>query len=183
MCCAGLVYECDCRQFADMRGLHVSQALGLSFVCLSSSEPTAEVRKFQLLNSGSVLHQHRDLQSQLQGKPCCLLQGSRAGCCPASNAQLAVAGSPCNPYSTLRTKRFCPDSVQSHGLYDTTFQWLCKFTPVTFIMEQVPGFDLPDASGSNDTPLKRLRGRGTQGPGVQEVFAQLFWCCFEMKYH
>ena len=72
---------------------------------------------------------------------------------------LAVLGTPCPPFSTQRTKRFKVNSVREHAAYGTTFNstlaFLETFNPVTAVLEQVAGFDMPESEADETTPLTR----------------------------
>ena len=70
-----------------------------------------------------------------------------------------VLGTPCNPFSTMRPKRFSSGSVKNHQLTKHTFEdaldLLQMFEPPTCTMEQTEGFDQCEESGSTTTPLDR----------------------------
>lgn len=82
-----------------------------------------------------------------------------------SGAMLACFGTPCPPYSTQRPKRFSDGAVKDHPSFNTTFvgayNFLFKYEPMVAIMEQVEGFDLRFASGTDETPRDRLWLVGT----------------------
>ena len=76
-----------------------------------------------------------------------------------SSPRLAVFGTPCDPFSKQRSKRWCDGSVKSHGDFATTFQDVYKLLemeePLIIIMEQVDGFDMPFSSTDKQTPRER----------------------------
>lgn len=71
-------------------------------------------------------------------------------------------GTPCDPFSEQRTKRYVNGSVKEHPLYNVTFRDAIgllrkECAPKAAILEQVMGFDKPETreSDPSDTPLKR----------------------------
>lgn len=70
-----------------------------------------------------------------------------------------VAGSPCDPYSVMRQKRFHEDSVMQHRDYSTMFSsvlgMISKYLPSITILEQVLGFDQKFHAASPETPYQR----------------------------
>ena len=70
-----------------------------------------------------------------------------------------MMGTPCNPFSPMRTKRYAPNSVQEHRLYKATFEDAYKllkhYSPVTATMEQSSGFNAPFSTDDPVTPLDR----------------------------
>lgn len=75
---------------------------------------------------------------------------------------LGVTGSPCNPFSTQRTKRFSDGDVVSHHQYETTMTSIIDFyqhvEPKLGITEQVAGFDKPLSTTQSETPLRMWLG-------------------------
>ena len=80
----------------------------------------------------------------------------------SEDVDLLVCGSPCNPFSKMRGKRFHVDSVMHHKSYNTTFVEAYKafeaFEPKAAVMEQTAGFGLPFDCSTAETPLQR-RGK------------------------
>ena len=80
----------------------------------------------------------------------------------SEDVDLLVCGSPCNPFSKMRGKRFHVDSVMHHKSYSTTFveayQAFEAFEPKAAVMEQTAGFGLPFDCSTAETPLQR-RGK------------------------
>jgi site-specific DNA-cytosine methylase len=78
----------------------------------------------------------------------------------AGDIHLAVTGSPCNPYSTMRTKRFHDGGVASHSMDGTTMtcviEFYQQFEPKTGVTEQVAGFDKRTSTSDPITPYQRL---------------------------
>ena len=108
---------------------------------------------------------HERIEDQLRDNACCL--HPEAGSCAAltkhDTVDLLVTGSPCDPFSVQRTKRFRHDDVKSHPDFDTTMTSVVamyqKYEPKVGVLEQVKGFSMPFHSGSPGTPLDR---RGQQ---------------------
>ena len=103
-----------------------------------------------------------------QKRPCNLAHGVRPGCHAVALAlwgtlvqqhgvSLGVTGSPCNPFSTFRTKRFADGSVSAHSMTDTTMasviRFYQKFEPRAGNTEQVKGFGMRTSSEDKTTPL------------------------------
>ena len=145
----------------------LSQELGLSFRCISASEPESQAREFMNSNfSARELPSHvfKTLAEQTQAadepRPCTTHD---THCCTAGLLpQLAVLGTPCHPFSKMRMKRFI-DGAAAHRSYETTFgdmkDFLTRFNPGTCVMEQVEGFDSPMRTGSPESPLDGFLGR------------------------
>ena len=131
-------------------------------------------RKMILSNHGpSVNHMYESLEQMLADGPCDLHVGSATasacnGCTqsdknPADpDVHIGVTGSPCNPYSTQRCKRFADDSVASHSMTTTTMDSVIafykKFEPKVGVTEQVKGFDMRESSSDPTTPCSKLPG-------------------------
>ena len=73
---------------------------------------------------------------------------------------LGVTGSPCNPFSTARPKRFADGSVASHSMTRTTMasvlEFYQRFEPRAGITEQVKGFGMRTSSNTSETPLQQF---------------------------
>ncbi|CAE7926006.1 unnamed protein product, partial [Symbiodinium necroappetens] len=114
-----------------------------------------------------VSHFHASMEDQVSGV-CCTLHRGQAGCIgePAGVVDIAVAGSPCPPFSMQRSKRYLDGSVEQHPLYyvtdDILPRWLVRFEPKFAVLEQVMGFDRPTEAGQSVTPLQRFLNRLTQ---------------------
>lgn len=86
-----------------------------------------------------------------------------------SHHDLAVVGTPCQPYSRQRVKRSQVGSVESHKSHHTTFsdllQWMESLQPKALIAEQVVGFDQPESVEVRTTPFQRLQRGDTSEDG------------------
>ena len=73
---------------------------------------------------------------------------------------LGITGSPCNPFSTARTKRFADGSVVEHSMTQTTMASVVgfykQFEPRAGITEQVKGFGMKVSSAVSETPLNQF---------------------------
>ncbi|CAE7321324.1 unnamed protein product, partial [Symbiodinium sp. CCMP2592] len=123
-------------------------ALGIPFTAVAAAEKQPEYRRVIQANHGSRLqHLYETLEDMLEGRPCT----KHADCehCridAVGNISLALTGSPCNPFSKQRAKRFRDQSVQLHHMTETTMSGVVglyrKWEPRAAIMEQVRGFDM-----------------------------------------
>ena len=131
--------------------LHSQQALQLPYEIFSASDTNADYRAFVLDNHGDAVHSMYDsVETQLsaaEGKP----QGKAI--------RLLMAGSPCDPFSVMRGKRYQPGSVDTHGLTQVTMDSVLKayqtFNPHMGILEQVEGFLKPISETDRSTPMDR----------------------------
>ena len=115
-------------------------------------------------NHAEVLdHMHETMAEQLSDQPCHLHPAALI-CEAKQDCNLLVMGTPCNPFSTQRAKRFGADSVMQHKLVAHTFdepvKVLRKWQPINVVMEQAEGFMKPfEAAGlagaETTTPLER----------------------------
>ena len=101
------------------------------------------------------------MQDQISSAPCLKDCCSGRASCHIETPDLAIFGTPCNPFSVHRHTRRNPGNVEGHRLYDVTFtdavEWLVRFEPVTVVMEQVEGFGAPlSCDDLSETPLNRL---------------------------
>ena len=150
---------------------------------LSASEIVPSYRNFCDLNyPGKFLHFYSSIEEQAAGSSCCCfckggLQDKLHGFCdPLANdgfrdtVQVLFSGSPCDPFSQQRAKRFGDGSVASHYQFDTTMRQVCalymKYEPEVGVFEQVFGFTMPFVKGGTETPKQRpvvdWVGRGLQ---------------------
>ena len=136
----------------------LAQALGLRFKALSISEANENYRKVIMENhSGSVVQMFDDINAQV------------ADWNPESKSpDIAITGSPCNPFSSQRSKRYVEGNVAAHCSYETTMTSVVDFyetiEPKLGITEQVSGFDKSMSAGSDHTPMQLLPGTQTQRP-------------------
>ena len=128
-----------------------AQELGVPYHCLSASEPVAEYRNFATHNGYDANRWHENMQEQN------LAAGSAGDQSPSPH--WLCMGTPCNPFSVMRSKRFHAESINSHHLSKTTYtevyESLRVHTPVTATMEQSFGFNRPTSSDDPVTPLDR----------------------------
>ena len=144
---------------------------------LSASDTCSSYRQFCLRNHvGRFEHFYSSLAIQVAGRTTCeLCQGSLSsqivGACQAGHesVQLLVTGSPCDPFSQLRSKRFADGSVAGHGQFNITMMEVIslytRYEPLVAIFEQVRGFGMPFSAGGTETPKSR------QGLWICEVTA------------
>ena len=109
-------------------------------------------------NPGHLEHMWGELGAMLTDKPCTLHAGSCSACHVPSEINLGVTGSPCNPFSQYRTKRFS-DGAVCHSMYKTTSEdvvgFYTKYEPHCGITEQVKGFGMPTSQSDQETPMKK----------------------------
>ena len=100
-----------------------------------------------------------DVKFMLEGSPCLLCKGDHASCEIPCDIHLAVTGSPCNPFSTYRAKRFV-DGAMCHSMYKTTGEdvvsFYCKYEPHVGVTEQVKGFGMATSSSDEESPMEKL---------------------------
>ncbi|OLP75628.1 hypothetical protein AK812_SmicGene44547 [Symbiodinium microadriaticum] len=134
----------------------LSQALQLPFVVESVSERDPGYLALVEANHQSRLRRvFQSIEDQLA-----FCQRS-----PQQRVDLLLTGSPCNPFSTARAKRFRDGNVQMHQSYNTTMQMVTGMykavRPIVGVTEQVEGFDMlmhSDSGGGSVTPLEELTG-------------------------
>ncbi len=106
------------------------QALGIDFQLLSASDTCKSYRSLIVENHRpQILHMFTSAEAQAAGKAPCELcrQTGRTGPCKADGdlgleVDLLVSGSPCDPFSTQRTKRFADGSVVEHTDFSVTME-------------------------------------------------------------
>ncbi len=114
-------------------------------------------------NPNIFQHVFSSLEGQVGTKNCLLHEGCSDIKCSEPNTKnppdFMVSGSPCNPFSLQRKRRFEPGNVASHGSFSTTMKSIIKMyqrqQPRIGLFEQVKGFDLPMEKGSEETPFQR----------------------------
>ena len=151
------------------------QALRIEFTVMSASETNPQYRDFFLANCPSFQHVYESIEEQVQGSgPCILCKQAGMECEVGRDGlpqpvDLLVTGSPCDPFSRQRPKRFVTGDVRMHAAFDVTMSVLldmyAKFSPNVGIMEQVLGFLMPMDSTTTETPYSR--------PGLSMVLQQL----------
>ena len=110
--------------------------------------------------------QHGCVWHQGQQQPCACLGVVEELVERGDGISLGVTGSPCNPFSTIRTKRFHDGSVVDHSMtlttMDSVVQFYKKFEPRCGITEQVKGFGMRLSSSVSTTPLDMFLGLADQ---------------------
>lgn len=115
-------------------------------------------------NKKRLSHLYPSIEAMLADEPCILAHdgtqhGQQCKCCAGISPSLAMTGSPCNPYSTQRAKRFLDGSVANHPLATVTMtgvvEFYLKFEPKLGIMEQVKGFMKRTSHTDMETPCDR----------------------------
>ena len=131
--------------------LQLWQALKIDFRICHASEQNLAYRKLVLLNNdGLLLPQdfHSTIEEQVRVRK------------PDLDVDLLVTGSPCNPFSTQRSKRFKPGDVAKHAASGVTFDSVVAMyqshEPKVGVTEQVEGFDKPVSAMDRVTPMQRL---------------------------
>lgn len=161
-----------CRQSHAVHGYVAGcccEELGLSFRCLSASDPSPAAQAFLQANfSRDIMHIYQSMEEQMHS-----VDGVTQG---ALTPHLAVWGTPCDPFSRQNAKkRFCCGAT-AHSKFDTTFlelkEWLQIHNPGTGVMEQVQGFDMPTSPGNPTSPLAALLGYGCGT--CEKVFSKQF---------
>ena len=110
-----------------------------------------------------IEHLYESLEGMLDGEQCVLHPASKQCACSKriGEIHLGVTGSPCNPFSTMRAKRFADGSVSGHSMSDTTFDSVVsfyqKYEPRVGVSEQVLGFDMKTSTNDACTPYQRHR--------------------------
>lgn len=135
-----------------------SQALGIEHTLVGASEPNPAFRAFTLANQKPA-HFHASFGEQNRNCPCLLHAGSN-GCWKPQHIDLAVMGTPCDPFSEQRCKRYQDGTVKQHHLYKVTFEdalnlLTSKDSPNAVILEQVLGFAEPESQSESTSPLDR----------------------------
>lgn len=145
----------------------------MNFTIISASETSSMLREFCYMNfPGRFQHFYDSIESQLAGNGHCSMcsQNVLANLCGPcrpkaelarnTSVQLMVTGSPCDPFSTQRCKRFSAGNVKEHSAFDITMEKVVKLyaehEPEKGILEQVWGFTLPFSPEDSETPKDRL---------------------------
>ena len=142
---------------------------------------------------GRIKHLFGSIEEQIGGTAsCCFCKGGTPSrilgpCNPHSDledmnrhdgADLAMTGSPCNPFSIARSKRFHPDSVQEHAKYevtDKTIDLMIKYEPKKWVFEQVMGFTMPFHVNTTETPKQKFLGLFQTRSFSDHFFSRLFF--------
>ena len=147
-----------------------TQALRFDFKIASASESNADFRMFLKENHpDSMQHMFESVELQTETKlsaPCliCASQGHDVKYCSGGRkacrgCDLMIAGSPCNPFSVYRAKRFSSGNVKNHVSFSVTMGSIIDmfqlFEPHVAVLEQVMGFLYPIDTTTSATPYDR----------------------------
>ena len=152
------------------------KALGIPFAIVGAAEKNPQYQKIiEANNTSSLRHLWGTLESMMDSQRHCGGQGGRPGqpgsclrhpgesCAIPSSISLGVTGSPCNPYSRQRNKRFRDGDVASHSMHQTTVRDVIDFykqyKPHAGITEQVQGFNMATSSSDKETPMQKPFGQ------------------------
>lgn len=131
------------------------------------------------------MHFYASIEKQAAGTSRCELCAPSPGrraigpCNPEGDLQghdvdVFFTGSPCNPFSSQRSKRYSTGDVVNHPLYSITssevVKLLLRFEPKKILLEQVWGFAQPFEKGGSETPKDKPLGLGPR------VCSALFNC-------
>ena len=112
---------------------------------MGASEPNAAFRD---VIQSNVQVEH--LRSTMHDQPCLHQPGALQ--CKLEACDLAVFGTPCNPFSDQRVKSYWDNSVARHPLAEVTFRdatsMIVRGDHKCVVMEQVLGFDKREQLGS-----------------------------------
>lgn len=152
----------SCNSATTWIGPATAKALGIPFRCLGAAEMNESYRNIMVANNSDIQHLYQTLEDMLESKPCTLhpLNHMCQSCPDGSSPSLLVTGSPCNPYSTRRAKRFAEDSISEHSMTTTTMESVVstyrKYEPHTGIMEQVTGFSKRTSHSNAQSPYEQF---------------------------
>lgn len=144
------------------------EALRLDFNVISASEMEPSYRDLCNLNyPGKIGHFYRTLEEQIKERSICencsgSLQSEVLGACKpkedltGSEIDVLFSGSPCDPFSQQRSKRWVEGNVKSHHQFETTMTEMAHlylaYEPLKMIFEQVLGFTMPFEKNGTQTP-------------------------------
>ena len=136
-----------------------AEALELPFKCFAVAEKNQSYQETILLNNPSMSHAtvYDSVESVLREvkNP----ESRLAREVSEKGVSLAVMGSPCNPYSTKRCKRFVDGDVATHPMNGTTqtsvVEMYKEFEPRIGITEQVRGFQMRTSASEDVSPYDR----------------------------
>lgn len=104
-------------------------------------------------------HLHKTFSDQNDCKAC-TLHAPGSSCGRPKHVDLAIMGTPCDPFSEQRAKRYHDGTVRHHPLYDVTFKdamhlLTSRNSPNAVILEQVLGFNKGETRTDDSTPMTR----------------------------
>ena len=145
------------------------RVLGIPFSCISAAEVKPQAREIirQNFASHEVHHIFQNLKDQGQGHGCCCRHSQMCTVTSGARADLLIAGTPCQPYSSLQSDKKL--AFARHDLYDVTFgsgsslrdpddsflSVIRKTRPRGILLEQVEGFATKDPL-TGEVPLRRF---------------------------
>lgn len=143
--------------------MNAVQALRMPFEMVSASEMNPKYRELCLENfSEHFNHFYPTVEEQVKcntvGLLCKDSVSSLLGPCKPHESQidLLFSGSPCNPFSAQRAKRFTEGDVKSHQEFSVTMQDVVAsyqlYEPRIGVFEQVMGFTQPFSADDPTTP-------------------------------
>ena len=141
-----------------------AQALGIPFTVCAAAEKQREYRDVIMCNHARLVqHLFETLEDMVAGNvPCSLHHSASCGCATDMSVSLGITGSPCNPFSVARAKRFSDGSVKGHRMTETTMasvlSFYMKWEPKAGITEQVRGFDMKTSQNDLETPMHKFFG-------------------------
>ena len=143
------------------------QGLRIDFDLISASESNDQYQQFLKANHRDhIRHLHATVEGQLHPKgPCVLCADAGVACEEFSGkgapqvVDVMVTGSPCDPFSVQRAKRFQTGAVKDHVAYKVTMSSVVsmylKYQPHVGVLEQVMGFTYPLDVTTDETPYQR----------------------------
>lgn len=147
--------------------------MNLDFEISSASELIPSYRDLCTENyPGKILHFYPSIEEQVSESTVCslctnTLAAQMLGPCKpwqGKSPDLLLSGSPCDPFSCQRAKRFSDgtekSSVEAHAQFDVTMDQVVslyhKWEPIIGVFEQVAGFTMPFVAGGTECPKDRL---------------------------
>ena len=136
------------------------QALGIQYEVVGASEPDAAFQRYLKDNHCKDLpHLRKTFGDQNAERPC-LLHPQCASCRKKPQIDVAIFGTPCDPFSEQRNKRYADGSVCQRPLYEVTFTDAFNLltdhqSPNATILEQVLGFNEAESRACEETPMDK----------------------------
>ena len=156
--CPG-IFSVDLTLDSGLSTLNCPEALGIPFVLLGAAEKKPQYQSVIQTNNLNLKHLWGTLEHMVCQRPC-ILHPQENSCSVGRDTSLGVTGSPCNPYSTQRCKRFQDGDVAAHTMHNTTIRDVVSyyqvFQPHAGITEQVKGFGMATSSQDSESPLQKL---------------------------
>lgn len=150
------------------------QLLGMHVKHISCSDLKPISKDFVMANFSNIEHWHPSMREQLEGANCSIhADAAELGfhCGHDFDPDLAICGTPCQPFSRQRLKRSAPPN--QHKGYSATMEylvpWLQSFEPKACCAEQVEGFSLREDGSVQDgsaAPLDKCLWQSVFGLGL-----------------